>query len=291
MLRDTSGQSAIGGYDGNALFCVLEGFAHRRVRVVARDVDVDRGFVGEHARALGYERLAQVVGGHAALDEGSAHVGLSAVLLCMLPLALPGFEVSPWHMWAAPRGTPQAVLVRQVAEGMREAKAEGLPVTVETCPHYLCLTAEQIPEKVPELAETELGVPKGTVPEDSDRDLFLHFKCGQCGKEKPEMRGAHSQMTPPVHRGFRASRAMRTGATSVASGVFTTIKSSAPSQRIQRQLRGHPPRNAVAAGVPGAAGSAGSAGVCPLLSESPAAAPESPPKSCFSASALTGWLV
>ncbi|MFT5358395.1 MAG: allantoinase [Polyangiales bacterium] len=28
---------------------------------------------------------------------------------------------------------------------LREAKAEGLPITVETCPHYLCLTAEEIP--------------------------------------------------------------------------------------------------------------------------------------------------
>jgi allantoinase len=29
---------------------------------------------------------------------------------------------------------------------LRAAKAEGLPITVETCPHYLCLEAEQIPE-------------------------------------------------------------------------------------------------------------------------------------------------
>ena len=26
------------------------------------------------------------------------------------------------------------------------ARAEGLPLTVETCPHYLCLTAEEIPD-------------------------------------------------------------------------------------------------------------------------------------------------
>jgi allantoinase len=30
-------------------------------------------------------------------------------------------------------------------ETLRQAKAEGLPVTVETCPHYLCLEAEEIP--------------------------------------------------------------------------------------------------------------------------------------------------
>ncbi len=29
---------------------------------------------------------------------------------------------------------------------LRDAKAEGLPITVETCPHYLCLTAEEIPK-------------------------------------------------------------------------------------------------------------------------------------------------
>ena len=31
-------------------------------------------------------------------------------------------------------------------ETLRAAKAEGLPVTVETCPHYLCLEAESIPD-------------------------------------------------------------------------------------------------------------------------------------------------
>jgi allantoinase len=30
-------------------------------------------------------------------------------------------------------------------DALRAAKAEGLPVTVETCPHYLCLEAESIP--------------------------------------------------------------------------------------------------------------------------------------------------
>src|SRR5690606_2569554 len=29
---------------------------------------------------------------------------------------------------------------------LEAAKAEGLPVSVETCPHYLCLNAESIPE-------------------------------------------------------------------------------------------------------------------------------------------------
>ncbi len=28
---------------------------------------------------------------------------------------------------------------------LRQARADGLPITVETCPHYLCLTAEEVP--------------------------------------------------------------------------------------------------------------------------------------------------
>lgn len=29
---------------------------------------------------------------------------------------MPDFEVSPWHLWAAPRGTPQPILERLSAE-------------------------------------------------------------------------------------------------------------------------------------------------------------------------------
>ncbi|MBX5481544.1 MAG: pentapeptide repeat-containing protein [Myxococcaceae bacterium] len=46
------------------------------------------------------------------------------------------------------------------------------------------LSAQQIPEKVPDLAKSELGVEPGQVPEDSDGDLFIHFRCEVCGKEK-----------------------------------------------------------------------------------------------------------
>ena len=46
------------------------------------------------------------------------------------------------------------------------------------------LSAEDIPKKVPELAQTELGVPAGEVPEESENDLFIHFRCDVCGKEK-----------------------------------------------------------------------------------------------------------
>ncbi|WP_207539888.1 Bug family tripartite tricarboxylate transporter substrate binding protein [Sabulicella rubraurantiaca] len=34
----------------------------------------------------------------------------------MAEAGVPGFEVSPWHLWAAPRGTPQAVVDRISAE-------------------------------------------------------------------------------------------------------------------------------------------------------------------------------
>ena len=33
---------------------------------------------------------------------------------------------------------------------LADARAEGLPVTVETCPHYLCLSAEDIPDAAPQ---------------------------------------------------------------------------------------------------------------------------------------------
>ena len=46
------------------------------------------------------------------------------------------------------------------------------------------LHAEDVPTRVPELAQAELGVTPGTVPEDSDGDLFIHLRCAVCGKEK-----------------------------------------------------------------------------------------------------------
>jgi len=44
--------------------------------------------------------------------------------------------------------------------------------------------AAEVPKRVPELAQTELGVPAGSVPEDSEGDLFIHLRCPVCGKEK-----------------------------------------------------------------------------------------------------------
>lgn len=51
--------------------------------------------------------------------------------------------------------------------------------------HFVeALRAQDIPTKVPQLAEAELGVPPGQVPEESEDDLFLHFRCPVCGKER-----------------------------------------------------------------------------------------------------------
>ena len=46
------------------------------------------------------------------------------------------------------------------------------------------LKPEEIPQKVPELAQSELGIPAGSVPEDSEEDLFIHLRCPVCGLEK-----------------------------------------------------------------------------------------------------------
>ncbi len=46
------------------------------------------------------------------------------------------------------------------------------------------LRAEEIPQKVAALAAADLGIPSGSVPEDSEGDLFIHFRCSVCGKEK-----------------------------------------------------------------------------------------------------------
>jgi hypothetical protein len=46
------------------------------------------------------------------------------------------------------------------------------------------LKAADIPARVPQLAQTELGIAVGTVPEDSEEDLFIHLRCSVCGKEK-----------------------------------------------------------------------------------------------------------
>jgi hypothetical protein len=46
------------------------------------------------------------------------------------------------------------------------------------------MSAQEVPKRVPELAQTELGVAVGSVPEDAEGDLFVHLRCAVCGKEK-----------------------------------------------------------------------------------------------------------
>lgn len=46
------------------------------------------------------------------------------------------------------------------------------------------MRAEDIPQRVPELGKTELGIEPGTVPEDSENDLYLHVRCAVCGNER-----------------------------------------------------------------------------------------------------------
>lgn len=46
------------------------------------------------------------------------------------------------------------------------------------------LTAQEVPVKVAKLAAEQLGVPEGSVPEDSEGDLFIHLRCRVCDEQK-----------------------------------------------------------------------------------------------------------
>jgi hypothetical protein len=78
-------------------------------------------------------------------------------------------------------------LLGRLPEGMEPAWLNG-PETRECDNREMTfvqsLRASDIPAKVPALGKSELGVPEGEVPEDSDEDLFVHLRCDVCGKEK-----------------------------------------------------------------------------------------------------------
>ncbi|ATB28160.1 pentapeptide repeat-containing protein [Melittangium boletus] len=78
-------------------------------------------------------------------------------------------------------------LLGRLPEGMEPAWLTG-PETRECHDREMTfvqsLRANDIPGKVAALAKTELGVPEGEVPEESDEDLFVHLRCDVCGKEK-----------------------------------------------------------------------------------------------------------
>jgi len=73
---------------------------------------------------------------------------------------------------------PEAVEPRWVTEPEYRECDEREMQLVQT------LTAAEVPQKVSALAQAELGIPAGTVPEDSQEDLFIHLRCAVCGKEK-----------------------------------------------------------------------------------------------------------
>lgn len=68
---------------------------------------------------------------------------------------------------------------------IRAAKREGLPLTVETCPHYLCLTAEEVPDGATEYkcappireAENREALWKGLVDGTIDLIISDHSPC------------------------------------------------------------------------------------------------------------------
>jgi len=78
-------------------------------------------------------------------------------------------------------------LVSRLPEGMEPQWLTG-PETREChdreMTYVQALKAADIPAKVAALAKSELGVPEGEVPEDSEDDLFVHLRCDVCGKEK-----------------------------------------------------------------------------------------------------------
>lgn len=78
-------------------------------------------------------------------------------------------------------------LLGRLPEGMEPAWLNG-PETREChdreMTYVQALRAEEIPKKVAALAQAELGVPEGQVPEDSAEDLFVQLRCDVCGKEK-----------------------------------------------------------------------------------------------------------
>jgi len=131
-----------------------------------------------------------------AVDASEAAIELSA-------LATAGDRIQLEHTFRAFAGLPEEGRLRRLAylaEATSHLEALGrLPAGIE--PAWLqepesrechdkemrflqTLRAEEIPQKVAALAQAELGVPSGSVPEDSEGDLFIHFRCSVCGKEK-----------------------------------------------------------------------------------------------------------
>jgi hypothetical protein len=84
-------------------------------------------------------------------------------------------------------GVAHLELLGRLPEGMEPAWLSGPEVREchdKEMTFIQSLRAQDIPTKVAALAQAELGVPEGQVPEESEDDLFIHLRCDECGKEK-----------------------------------------------------------------------------------------------------------
>jgi GH15 family glucan-1,4-alpha-glucosidase len=73
------------------------------------------------------------------------------------------------HKAVAVAGQPDA--------GIWELRTEWVPQT------FSSLMSWAAADRMARVA-AELGIPEGTVPEESEQDLFIHLRCSTCGKEK-----------------------------------------------------------------------------------------------------------
>lgn len=162
-------------------------------------------FLGEVRRRLSAAQLFQSLLEAGFTPENNWEEALEASegALELAQLATGGDREELGAAFAAYAGLPEEARLRRLAYLAESAahleELTRLPPDAEpqwvTGPEYRecderemalvqALRAEEIPVKVADLAEAELGVPKGTVPEESETDLYLHVRCEVCGKEK-----------------------------------------------------------------------------------------------------------
>jgi len=162
-------------------------------------------YYGEARRRLAAARLfsALLEAGFHPDNNWQEAVDASEAAIELSTLATAGDRIQLEHTFRAFAGLPEEGRLRRLAylaEATSHLEALGrLPAGIE--PAWLqepesrechdkemrflqTLRAEEIPQKVAALAQAELGVPSGSVPEDSEGDLFIHFRCSVCGKEK-----------------------------------------------------------------------------------------------------------
>ncbi len=103
-----------------------------------------------HAEAPGpVERATQTAATHAHAAPVDGDPRRYASFLASRPDAAESEAVALMIRLCREFGTRVHIVHHSSADALpllREARAEGLPLTVETCPHYLCLAAENIPD-------------------------------------------------------------------------------------------------------------------------------------------------